>query len=93
MNLHWTFEARHDREAIRENIALDNPAAALSMDELFSERAWNLLQHPAIGRPGRVPGTRELVVHPNYILIYDIAGEDVRILRVLHARRQWPPAD
>lgn len=61
------------------------------MDELFSERAHGLVRHPAIERPGRVSGTRELVVHPNYILIYDIAGDDVRILRLLHAQRQWPP--
>ncbi|MGY0633380.1 type II toxin-antitoxin system RelE/ParE family toxin [Luteimonas sp. A478] len=33
---------------------------------------------------------RELVVHPNYILIYDITGEMLRVLRVLHAARQWP---
>jgi len=37
--------------------------------------------------------TRELVVHKNYILIYDTTVELVRILRVLHAARQWPPAD
>lgn len=60
------------------------------MDELFSERAHGLVRHPAIGRPGRVSSTRELVVHPNYVLIYDIMGDDVRILRLLHARRQWP---
>ena len=36
-------------------------------------------------------GTRELVVHRNYILVYDVAGDVVRILRVLHARREWPP--
>lgn len=65
--------------------------AALALDELFSEKAALLLHHPGLGRTGRVPGTRELVAHRNYILIYDTASDTVRILRVLHAARQWPP--
>jgi hypothetical protein len=63
----------------------------LALDELLSEKAGLLLDHPGLGRVGRVPGTRELVVHRNYILIYDMAGDVVRVLRVLHAARQWPP--
>ena len=93
MKLHWTVEARHERRVIREHIALDNPAAALALDEIFSDKARNLIRHPAMGRPGRAKGTRELVVHPNYVLIYDVADDNVRILRVLHARRHWPPSD
>jgi len=65
--------------------------AALALDELFSEKAALLLHHPGLGRTGRVPGTRELIAHRNYILIYDTAGDTIRILRVLHAARQWPP--
>jgi len=48
-------------------------------------------EHCALGRPDRVTGTRELVVHRTSILFYDVAGDEVRVLRVLHARRQWPP--
>ncbi|WP_143891462.1 type II toxin-antitoxin system RelE/ParE family toxin [Tepidimonas alkaliphilus] len=66
----------------------DNPAAALAIDELLAEKAARLLDHPRLGRPGRVAGTRELVAHLNYILIYAIAGEQVRVLRVLRAARQ-----
>ena len=44
-----------------------------------------------MGRPGRQAHTRELVAHRHYILIYDVAGEQVRVLRVLHTARQWPP--
>jgi len=50
-----------------------------------------LADHPGLGRVGRVAGTLELVVHKNYILIYDVAGDQVRVLRVLHAARKWPP--
>jgi len=91
VKLVWTRPAHADRKKIREYIAQHAPAAALALDELFSEKAGLLLDHPGLGRTGRVPGTRELVAHRNYILIYDTAGDVVRVLRVLHAARQWPP--
>lgn len=49
------------------------------------------MAHPLIGRRGRVGSTRELVVRPNYLLVYDIDRDTVRILRVLHAAQPWPP--
>ncbi len=91
MKLVWTRLAQEDRKAIREYIAADNPGAALDLDELLSEKAARLVDHPGLGRPGRLQGTRELVVYRNYILIYDVAADLVRMLRVLHAARQWPP--
>ena len=91
MRLAWTRLASQDRKAIREYIAEDNLNAALYLDEQLEFKAGQLLSHPDLGRPGRIPGTRELVAHPNYILIYDVAGDVVRVLRVLHAARQWPP--
>jgi addiction module RelE/StbE family toxin len=92
VKLVWTRPAREDRKAIREYIAADNPSAALDLDELLSEKAARLVDHPSPGRPGRLRGTRELVAHRNYILIFDVAGDLVRVLRVLHAARQWPPS-
>ncbi len=91
MKLVWTRPAHADRKKIREYIAQQAPAAALALDELFSDKAGLLLDHPGLGRTGRVPGTRKLVAHRNYILVYDTAGEVIRVLRVLHASRQWPP--
>ena len=38
----------------------------------------------------RMPGCREIVAHPNYIVIYQVRANQIRILRVLHARRQFP---
>ncbi len=89
--LFWTPEAVKDRDDIYDYIEGDNPAAALSLDELFSDKAKYLIDHPGLGRQGRIPETRELVAHRNYILVYDIAGDSVRILRVIHAALQWPP--
>ncbi|XAH24913.1 type II toxin-antitoxin system RelE/ParE family toxin [Xylophilus sp. GW821-FHT01B05] len=92
MGLFWTPEAIQDRDDIYDYIEADNPAAALALDELLAEKAGRLLDHPGLGRLGRVAGTRELVAHRNYILIYDTSGNMVRVLRVLHAARQWPPS-
>ncbi|TSE28437.1 type II toxin-antitoxin system RelE/ParE family toxin [Tepidimonas taiwanensis] len=88
--LFWTPEAIQDRVDIYDHIEADNPAAALALDERLSGAAGRLIEHPGLGRPGRVAGTRELVVHPNYLLVYDITDDQVRVLRVLHAARQWP---
>lgn len=91
--LRWTPEAIRDREAIYDFIEADNPVAALMLDELLEQHAGRLIDHPGLGRPGRVAGTRELVAHPNYLLIYDVKNDLVRMLRVLHAARQWPTPD
>ncbi|MGL4290843.1 MAG: type II toxin-antitoxin system RelE/ParE family toxin [Phreatobacter sp.] len=92
MRLVWTPEALDDRRAIYDYVEADSPSAALALDELLSQKTRSLVDHPGLGRPGRVVGTRELVAHRNYILIYDTVGAFVRVLRLLHAARQWPPA-
>jgi addiction module RelE/StbE family toxin len=91
LKLFWTAEAEADRNAIYDDIEPDNPRAAVELDRQFERRAAQLVAHPMIGRVGRVENTRELVVRPNYLLIYDVEGDTIRILRVLHAARQWPP--
>ena len=45
---------------------------------------------PALGRPGRVPGTRELVVHDNYVVPYRVKGQVVQIIRMQHIAQLWP---
>ena len=49
-----------------------------------------LIDHPRLYKPGRMKGTREMVVHPNYVVVYQENKTEVVILRVLHARQQWP---
>lgn len=92
MTVFWTPEALADRHAIYDYIEADNPDAAVSLDERFSDAASRLNAHPHLGRLGRISGTRESVVHQNYILVYDVAGAAIRVLRVLHVARQWPAA-
>jgi len=86
----WKPTAIADRKSITAYIARDNPMAAIEMGDMLIEKAAQLDQHPRLGRIGRVKGTRELVAHPNYILIYRIVGKVVEVLRVKHAARKWP---
>ena len=91
MKVFWTSAAEQDRADILDFIGRDKPLAAIGMDERFGDAAGRLSAHPLLGRAGRVAGTRELVVHTSYILVYDVIADSVRVLRVLHAARQWPP--
>ena len=86
----WTPEADSDRQNIYHYIASENLRAAADLDEMISLKANYLVDFPNTGRPGRVKNTREFIVHRNYILVYEVVNNQVRILRVLHAARQWP---
>ncbi len=74
-----------------EYISQDNPdAAARTVAAIV--RAVEALEHfPALGRPGRIPGTRELVVSGTpYIVPYRVRGDVLQVIRVFHAARKWP---
>jgi toxin ParE1/3/4 len=86
----WKQTAIDDRDEIVEHIALDNFDAAIKLGALLMDKSMVLDQHPMMGRVGRIKGTRELVAHPNYILIYRVAGEVAEVLRVKHAAQQYP---
>jgi toxin ParE1/3/4 len=87
----WTPEAQEDRADVWDYIAADNPHAAARMDALFSDAAAGLAEHPKLGRPGKIPGTRELIPHESYRLVYEIEREMVWVLALVHTSRQWPP--
>jgi toxin ParE1/3/4 len=87
----WTPEALQDRDDVWHYIATDSPLAAARMDALFSHTAARLIDHPNLGRPGRIQGTRELIPHESYRLVYEISGETVWMLVLIHTARQWPP--
>ena len=86
----WKPTAIADRKSITAYIAQDNPRAAIEMGDMLIQKAAQLDQHPLLGRVGRVRGTRELVAHPNYIVIYRMVGKVAEILRVKHAAQEWP---
>ena len=90
MLLEWTAAALVDTDEIVDFIFDDNPAAALAVEQLVWESANHLAAMPYLGRLGRVENTREFIFHPNYFIAYELAGNTVRILRVLHCRRKYP---
>lgn len=72
MSVIWTPEAVQDRLSIWDYIAIDSPSAAARMDILFDEATRHLEKYPQLGKEGVVHGTRELIVHPSYRLVYEI---------------------
>jgi toxin ParE1/3/4 len=92
MNPIWSPEAIADLAALRAHIAQDDPAAArrIALHILHNVEAL-LPNHPGMGRPGRVPGTRELVIPKTpFIVPYRVEGDRIQILRVFHGARRWP---
>ena len=83
----WTKTALASVDEIAGFIAKDNPTRATSFVLELQTAVTKLRVHPGMGRAGRVPGTRELVLHKNYIAIYRVRGGDVEILKVHHAAR------
>lgn len=90
MKILWTPEALQDRADVWDYISTDNPQAASRMDALFSDAAARLADHPKLGRAGKIHGTRELVLHESYRLVYEISGETVWMLALVHTARRWP---
>ena len=91
MKVVWTPEALQDRLDIWDFIAADNRRAAIKIDTMFSNAATKLAAHPDLGRTGMVSGTRELMPHEHYRLVYEIDDDTVWVLAVVHTSRQWPP--
>lgn len=65
-------------------------AASRIVEHIF-ESVNHLATHPLLGRPGRLPGTRELIISGTpFIVPYRVREDEVVILRVFHAARKWP---
>lgn len=89
MTIRWLRRAEEDLEALFTYVARDSIAIAESEVKRVTDSVMDLAKHPAMGRPGRVAGTRELVVKL-YIIAYRVKAETTQILRVLHSVRAWP---
>jgi toxin ParE1/3/4 len=91
MKVCWAAAAEQDRADIVDYISHDNPLAAIRMDELFVEAAARLAEYPHIGKTGLIPGTRELIPHESYRLVYEVQDSTVWILALVHTAKIWPP--
>lgn len=91
MKVVWTGPARQDLRDIYLYIAQDNPQAARRLQSEVKKRIGLLQDNPGLGRPGRVAGTRELVMgsYP-YIVPYRVREDRIEILTVYHGARKWP---
>jgi toxin ParE1/3/4 len=88
--IRWEADARRQYLDILSYIVDRNPNSAFWLDAEVGRKLELLKIFPEIGRLGRVEGSRELIIHPNYILIYRVARSTNDIIRVLHARQQYP---
>ena len=91
MRVFWASAAEQDRTDIIDYISQDNPLAAIRMDALFAEAAGRLAEHPHLGKTGLISGTRELIPHESYRLVYEVQNNTVWILALVHTARMWPP--
>lgn len=91
MVVEWSHISLRDRDEIFDYIVADNASAAQEIDLKIEGDVDSLLDHPHRGRPGRVAGTRELVIaNTPYIVAYKIDRTTIRVLRVIHGARRWP---
>ncbi|MGC9195821.1 MAG: type II toxin-antitoxin system RelE/ParE family toxin [Syntrophobacteraceae bacterium] len=89
--IRWLRTALKNLDAEADYVAQDNPQAAAELVKRVFDSVDVLAKNPAIGRPGRVPDTRELAVTGTpYIVPYRVKGRTVDILRVFHGARRWP---
>lgn len=91
MNVVWTTGADADREDLLESIVENSPAAADEFDELIDSTTWRLACFPAMGKLGRVAGTREFVAHQRYRIVYCVEDDSITVLAVEHTPRQSRP--
>ncbi len=91
MRIRWTEPAAQALTSIQDYIARDNPRAAFEVAQRIRIGVNQLVEHPKIGRAGRVRGTCELVIHGiPYIAPYRIKGTEIQILSIYHTSRKWP---
>ena len=86
----WSRRARHDLGILLDYIRARSPSGAAMLLKRIQTSIETLPAYPYVHREGREPGTREAVVHANYICVYAVRPDRIEILRVLHARQRYP---
>ena len=91
MTIVWSARAMRSLAQLRAFIAADRPTAAAEIANAILSSVEFLAERPALGRPGRLPGTRELVVPGTpYLVPYRVRDERLEVIAVLHGRQRWP---
>ncbi|HAK5655186.1 TPA: type II toxin-antitoxin system RelE/ParE family toxin [Salmonella enterica] len=92
IEIFWTMLATQDRKRFREYIAEQHLMAAVALDERISDSVGSLAEQPYKERHGQAEDTRELVIHPHFVLVYEVDKQwgKIYILRVLHTAQKWP---
>jgi addiction module RelE/StbE family toxin len=90
MPIEWRPEARASLRKILSYIAERNLVAAFNLGNEIERATSALPDHPYLYRLGKVSNTREIVVHPNYLVVYRVTTAVIEIIDVLHTRRQYP---
>ena len=87
----WTRLAVADINNAYNHIAEDSPSAAARVIEKIRKTVDALCRHPEMGRPGRVAGTREIVVPGTpFVVPYRVKDNRLEVLAVIHGARRWP---
>jgi addiction module RelE/StbE family toxin len=86
----WSAAALEDLNEITDYIAEYDVHAAINMHELIENAVHPASEHPYLYRSGRVPGTREIVAHPNYVVVYEVQADHIEVMAVVHARQEYP---
>ncbi|NOX92280.1 MAG: type II toxin-antitoxin system RelE/ParE family toxin [Gammaproteobacteria bacterium] len=91
MEIKWLRKALKNLNQEAEYIARDDPQAARLMVQRIQYTVSLLIHNPALGHPGRLPGTHELVIpNTHYIVPYRVRSRQIEILRVFHTSRKQP---
>ena len=91
MKLAWTRLALKDLDSACANISEENPSAAARTIERVRKALEVVSRHSEIGRPGRVEGTRELIIPGTpFIVAYRVKAKRIEVLSVIHGARRWP---
>jgi addiction module RelE/StbE family toxin len=93
MEIVWRRQAERDLQHVFDFVLEHDPGAAAHLCDRIERRIGQLRDHPYMGRPGRVAGTRELIVAGTpYIVAYRVTASQIDVLAVIHAARRWPSA-
>jgi addiction module RelE/StbE family toxin len=91
MTIVWSPTAVEDLEHLRATIEQYNPSAAAKVARAILRRVESLAEFPGMGKPGRIPHTRGLVIPDTpFIVVYTTVEQTVQIVTVLHTARKWP---